>query len=466
MSPKQQTVPAFMDRQPRLGPAGDFSFPRPHGFKLANGARVLLLEKHDLPLVNIRVTMPAGVTLEPKDFPGLAYVTGQMLTEGAGKRSALELSAALMDLGASLRVFVDEDHASVSLQLLRKNLTSGLDILADVITRPRFTAKDFKRVKGELRGRALQRRARPAHVAYLSLKAAVFGDGHAYGRPLLPVPKRLSTLTVESVRAFHEKAYIPDGAIIVASGDITPAELRRLLEDRLSHWTGAASDGQIKLAASPQKGPRLVLVDRPGASQSVLRIGHLAPSRRAADRAGVQVLNTLLGGSFTSRLNQNLREKHGFTYGVRSHFALMRHRGVFSISTTVETKNTMAALREMFRELELIIQKPVTKRELQKAARLVIEDLPEQAETNVGLVEAYSDLAALGLPLVGLQRLAGEVAAVEPAGLAVLARKLLRPEQITVVVVGDLKKFRGELTKAYGEAQMRDTDAQVVSRKK
>ena len=464
MSPKHPAVPALMDRQPRLGPAGDFAFPRPHVFVLANGARVLLLEKHDLPLVNIRVTLPAGVTLEPAGQPGLAYVTGLMLMEGAGKRSALELASSLLDLGASVRAYVDEDHAAVSLQVLRKHLGEGMDILADVLTRPRFTAKDFKRVKGELRGRALQRRARPAQVAYLAFKAALFGDGHAYGRPLLPAPRDLATLTVDRVRAFHKQIYLPRGASVVAAGDINPAELKKMLEQRLSHWTGGAAAQQVEQTPPPRQGPRLVLVDRQGATQSVLRIGHLAPSQRRANQAGLRVLNTILGGSFTSRLNQNLREKHGFTYGVRSNFALLRARGMFSISTTVETKNTAAALREMFRELEIITSKPTSKRELQKAARLVIEDLPEQAETNVGLVAAYSELAAHDLPLVSLARLPGEVTAMDPARLTELARRVLRPGQITVVVVGDLQQLKGELQGAYGEAQIRNSDGEVVSR--
>ena len=210
----------------------------------------------------------------------------------------------------------------------------------------------------------------------------------------------------------------------------------------------------------------MVLVDRPGATQSVLRLGHLAQSQRAADHAGLRVLNTILGGSFTSRLNQNLREKHGFTYGVRSHFSLMQARGLFSITTTVETKNTAAALREVFRELEILTTREASKRELQKAARLVIEDMPEQAETAGGLVAAYSEVAAHGLPLKRLQLLPGEVNAMDPAGLAALARRVLRPGQLTVVVVGDLAKLQGELKKAYGDVQLRNTDGEIVKASK
>lgn len=456
-------VPSFMDQQPRLGPAGTFTFPAARSFKLSNGLRVLLLERHDLPIVNLRLTVPAGVSREPVDRPGLAYVTGQMLLEGAGKHGALALASALLDLGASLRAYVDEDSAGVSLQVLRKHLEPGLDIFADVVTRPRFTAKDFKRVKGELRGRALQRRVRPAQVAYLALKAAVFGGRSIYGRPLLPAPEDLAALKVEQVRDFHRQVFLPGGAVLVAAGDITQAELKRLLEARLSRWTGAGAPARAG-ARSPQVGPRLVLVDRPGATQSVLRIGHLAPSHRGANRAGIRVLNTILGGSFTSRLNQNLREKHGFTYGARSGFSLLRDSGLFSITTTVETKNTAAALREMFRELELITRKPVSKRELQKAARLVIEDMPEQAETNIGLVAAYSDVAISGLPLVSLQRMAEKVAAVDTASLAALARELLHPDKISVVVVGDVQRLRPELEKTYGPAQLRDADAKLIKK--
>ena len=458
----QATVPSFMDRQPRMAAADGFSFPKPRSFTLSNGVRVLLLEKHDLPLVNIRVTLPAGISREPAAQPGVAYVTSQMLLEGAGKRSALQLATTLLDLGASLRSYVDEDFAAVSLQVLTKNLAAGMDVWHDVLCSPRMTARDFKRVLGEMAGRAQQRRARPAFVAYMAFKAAVFGQ-HAYAQPVLPLPSQLKRLKLEQIKQFHRRSYVPSGALMVAAGDITPARLRHMLEQRLCTWTTSGAAAAPRTTAPPPKGPRLVLVDRPGATQSALRVGHLAPARRTKDYTAIRVLNTMLGGSFTSRLNQNLREKHGFTYGVRSSFSLLRDRGLFSVSTTVETKNSVAALEQIFIELQAMARRPVSKRELAKAARLVIEEQPEQAETSGGLVQAYTSVATHGIALVSLQRLSDEVAALTPDTIQQLARRVLRPSQATIVVAGDLAVIGDPLQKLYGKADYRDLDGLPTS---
>lgn len=459
----QAKVPSYMDTAPRLGPADGFTFPGAASFRLGPAKlRVLLVEQHDLPLVNLRLTLPVGITRDPAAAPGLAHVTGQMMMEGAGSRSALQLSSRLLDLGATLRVWVDEDHTSVALQVLRRNLEPGLDLLADVLLRPRFTARDFKRVKGELRGRATQRRARPALVAYVALKAAVFGR-HPYGRTLLPRPAQINALTLDQVRKFHRQQVGPAGAVVAVAGDISMPQLKQLLEARFGGWAAAA--GQPKRPAParpPASGPRLVLVHRPGATQSVIRLGQLAPPRRFPERLGLFMLNTVFGGSFTSRLNQNLREKHGFTYGARSQFGLMRSMGLFSVTATVDTPNTAAALRETLGELRALVRKPVLARELDKARRLVIEELPEHAETTAGLVDTYADLAAHGLPLKTIQTLAHRVSQLHRVGLQELAARVIKPDQMTIVVAGDAAKLRPALERAYGAAEFRDHDGQVV----
>jgi zinc protease len=460
MSGAKLKVPELMDRQPALGRAGSFEFPRARSQRLKNGLRLVLAQKRDLPLVSLRLVLPVGAVHDTPQTRGTAYTTSRMLLQGAGKRGALQLSSALLDLGATLDTWVDEDFTTLSLRVLRRNLEPALDLFADVLLRPRFSPAELKRVRERMRDQALQRRQRPTLVAYLAFKAAVFGE-HPYGRPLLPRPADIERLRAPGLRAFHTRHYRPGGAVLVAAGDLSPAGLRGLLERRLGDWQGAAPEAPKR--RFPARGPRLVLVHRGGSTQSVLQVGHLAPARRTPEHIGLQLLNTALGGSFTSRLNQNLRERHGFTYGVHSYFSLQRRRGVLSIRTEVETRNTVAALAEIFRELRAIRDRPLAAQELQKAGRLVTEELPGQAETVRGLVDVYADLAAHGLSLQTPARIPEQVRAQSREGLLELARRRLHPDLATIVVVGEMEQLGPALVAAHGRAQLRDLDGELVS---
>jgi len=449
-----------MNKQPRLGPPATFKFPRAERFRLKSGVRVILIPRPDLPLVRIRVAFDGGSGADPAKVPGLAHITANMLERGAGKRSALAFSGALQDLGATLVSWVDQDHAQLELATLRRNLETAMELLADTLLRPRLTGGELDRLKRQLRGRVTQRRAKPAQIAHLALKSAVFGD-HPYGRPVLPHLAWLAAITPARVKQFHQERYRPEGAMVIAAGDITAAELRALLEQRLTGWQGKPP-APPKPANPPAGGPRLVLVDRPGATQSVIRVGHLGPARGTKMYAAMEALNTVLGGSFTSRLNQNLREEHGFTYGVRSMFLTRRAGGMFITSTSVETEDTAAALVEILKELEGAVSRPLTSAELTKAKRLLVEEQPARAETVAGLVEAHADLALNGLPLSRLDSLAGEVSALTAARVTAAARRLVRAGKATIAVAGDLAKIREPLEAAHGKAQLRDLDGVLI----
>ena len=447
-------TPSFMDRQPSLGAPEGFAFPAAVQLRLAGGMRGLLAERHDLPIVVVRVVVLSGAA------QGVALPVTQMIDEGAGGRTALEVSSDLLQLGASLTTDVRGDISLVNLRVLRPRLDPALDILADVIMRPRFLSKEWTRVRGDLLSRALQRRAQPAHVAQIALKGVVYGD-HPYGRPTLALPGELEQLEIDELRRYHGAHYRPDNVLVVAAGAVTARELEEKLNARLGAWRVPVGPGSQPAAASPPaRPPRLALVTRAGASQSVLRVGSLGPARRDADYAALRVLNTLFGGSFTSRLNLNLREKHGFTYGARSSFTLPRGPGLFTVRASVDTANTVAALREIFNELRALIDRPPSAAELDKAKQLVVEELPALAETVDGLAEAYTEVGAYGMPLDTYARLAAEVSAVTPERIHALARKLVRPDQAAIVVVGDSKVLAEPLRAVYGRARRLDADGQ------
>ena len=455
-TPVAETVPAIMNKQPRLGPAASFRFPRAQRFRLKNGLSVILIPKHDLPLVRLRLAFPGGTGADPASAPGLAHVTASMLERGAGARASLEFSGALQDLGATLVSWVDQDHAQLDLATLRRNLEPGLGLLMDALLRPRLTGGELDRLKRQLRGQVTQRRARPAQIAHLALKAALFGD-HPYGRPMIPLPTWLPAITPSRVRKFHQARYRPEGGVLIAAGDISTAELRALLEPRMQGWVGAPP-ALLTPADPPAQGPRLVLVHRPGATQSVIRAGHLGPARGTKMYAAMETLNTVLGGSFTSRLNQNLREDHGYTYGVRSMFLLRRRGGLFVTSTSVETEDTAAALAEILKELRGAVESPLTRTELTKGKRLLVEEQPARAETVAGLLEAHADLALNGLPLTQLDRFPEQVNALTSAQITAAARRLINADKATIVVAGDVDKIGQALEVVYGEIQLRDVD--------
>jgi zinc protease len=447
--------PSLMSRQPALGPAEGFVFPQPVRLRLPGGMRGLLIERHDLPLVQLRLVILSGTSA------GSAFATVQMLDEGAGGRSALQLSSDLMQIGASLSMSAQGDHSTVGMQVLRPHLDAGLDILADVVLRPRFLSAEWKRVRGELLSRASQRRSQPAHVAQLGLKRVIYG-AHPYGRPTLPLPAQLEGLRIDELRSFHRQHYRPDNVIFVVAGAVSATEIERRLASRFGGWRAprGRSARAARVASPPSSPQRLALADREGASQSVLRVGELGPARRDVDYAALRLLSAIFGGSFTCRLNQNLREKHGFTYGARASFSLPRQAGMLAISASVDTKDTTAALREIFRELQAMRDRRPTRAELDKARQLVIEELPALAETLDGLVGVYGEIAALDLPLDTIAKLPEEVAAVSAERVQRLARELLHPARASIVVVGDLAKIRGPLQQVYGKAKLLDADGQ------
>jgi zinc protease len=446
-------------RPPPLGPAGAIRpFPRARSATLGNGLRLLQLPSpHDLPLVRLQLLIASGTFDDPAGRPGVAYLTAAMVDEGAGQRSALRISADLQQLGTSLVTVVDGDSTRLSVELLAGHLEPALAILADVVRRPHLEPTELQRVTGEVHGRALARRGRPGSVASLCLDAAVFGR-HPYGRPVLPRPAEIAAINTADLKRFHRRHYRPNNATVIAAGAVDAARLELLVRRAFGGWRAGPPLRRLRPPAPPRigAGPRLLLVARPGAQESVLRVGHLAPPRRSSDQVGLDVLNTVLGGSFTSRLNQNLRERNGFTYGVGSSFAPLKRLGLFAVRTSVDRDATLPALREIAAELRLIRARGVRRSELDKAARLVLEELPVLSETVRGLTGAYAGLVACGVSLQDLQRLPARVAALTAGELHALARRHLDPAAAVVVVVGDVDNL--DLEPEYGPAVRLDLD--------
>ncbi|HEY6784611.1 MAG TPA: pitrilysin family protein [Gemmatimonadales bacterium] len=424
-------------KPPVLGPAPTLRPPTVRPVKLPNGLTLAVIEMHKVPVVDVQIIIGAGAARDPADLPGLASFTAAMLDQGAGARSAFDVADETAFLGAQYFAGADFDNAVITLHVPKRQLGPALDLLADIVLRPTFADSEVARQRSLRRSQILQQRDNPVAMAGVAFPAIVFGAAHPYGRPLAGTDSSVERLTRDRVAAFYSAYYRPENAKVLVVGDITPEEARTMLAARFGAWAGAPVAAP-PAATAPAAGPRTIyVIDKPGAAQSVIRIGQAGVARSTPDYFVLQVLNTILGGSFTSRLNQNLRETHGYTYGASSGFAMRRLAGPFQAAASVVTAKTDSALIEFLKELRRIRDVPVPAEELEKAKHYIILGLPGDFETTAGTASRFRDLLAYDVPLSTYQDYVNRIRAVTAADVQGAARQYLDPEHFAIVVVGD-----------------------------
>jgi len=422
---------------PVLGPAPALHVPTARTARLSNGLEIGVVEMHEVPVVDVTLYVRAGSVRDPGDLPGLATFTAGMLDEGAGRRSALEIADEAAYLGADFGTGAGYEWAVVSLHIPKRRLAPGLDLMADVALRPTFPDSEVARQRDLRRTGILQLRDNPNAQAPLAWNAIVYGTDHPYGWPQNGTEASTTALNRDAVQRFYDTYYRPNNARILFVGDITLAEARRLATERFGAWT-RTEVAPPPAAPTPSAGTRtFYLVDKPGAAQSVIRIGNVGITRDDPDYYAIQVLNTILGGSFTSRLNQNLRETHGFTYGAGSAFAARRLAGPFTAQASVVTAKTDSSLIEFFRELRMIRDSLVPAEELAKAKAYLTLGLPGDFETTQGTAGRLGELWQNDLPLTWYADYAQRINAISAADVQRVARQHIRPDEFAIVVVGD-----------------------------
>jgi len=430
---------------------------------LPNGLQLAVVEMHEVPVVDVTLLVRAGAVRDPQDQPGLATFVANMLDEGAGRRSALEISEEADFLGAELNTGAGLENASVRLHCAKARLTQALDLMADVALRPAFPDSEVTRQRELRKNAILQLRDQPTAMAPLAFNAIVFGAAHPYGRPSGGNDASTAALDREKVAGFYDRYYRPENAKLLVVGDVTPAEARQLVEARFGAW-GKGSVPPPPVAQPPAPAARtFYIVDKPAAAQSVIRIGHVGVPRSTPDYYALRVLNTILGGSFTSRLNQNLRETHGYTYGARSSFDMQRLAGPFQAGASVQTAKTDSALIEFFKELRGIRDVPVPAAELAKAKAYIALGMPGEFETTQGATGMFLDLLGNDLPLDTYASFIPRVNAVTAADVQRVARQHIRPDEFAVVVVGDRSQIEAPIQALKeGPAELRDLWGQAV----
>lgn len=433
-----QSPPPDRSKPPSLGPAPRLELPQIQTRTLSNGLPVWLIESHEVPLAQVNLLVRAGSAEDPPGRFGAASLTAAMLDEGAGSRSSLEIADAVDFLGATLGTSGSFDASSVRLNVPVARLADALGIMADVALRPTFPQQDLERLRQERLTSLLQAGDDPASIAPMTFGRLLYGATHRYGTGGIGTTATLKALTADDLRAFHAAYYAPSGSALIVVGDVRMDGVMPLLEQQFGGWKGAAKV-RTAIPAAPQPAQRHVfIVDKPGAEQSQIRIGWIGVPRSAPDYFTLVVMNTVLGGSFTSRLNQNLRETHGYAYGASSAFDMRLSAGPFVAAAGVQTDKTAEALREFFKELEAI-RKPVTDGELAKAKNYLALGFPADFETTGDLSRRIEEMIVYGLPDDHFEQYVARVHAVTPAAVQKAAATYIQPSKFIVVVVGDAK---------------------------
>jgi len=408
---------------------------------LSNGLPVWFVAQPKVPLAQVNLVIYAGSGDDPADAFGLASFTAAMLDEGAGSRSALEIADEVEFLGAALSTSSSFDASAVRLNVPVQRLRPALAVMADVALRPTFPAADVERLRQERLTALLQAKDDASSVAPIAFARTVFGPAHRYGTAATGTSATLKAITAEQMRAFHAAKYRPSNATLIVAGDVTAAGVMPLLEDAFGKWPMSAPVSRTAVPVGKQlTAPQVVLVDMPSAEQSQVRIGWVGVPRSTPDYFPLVVLNTILGGSFTSRLNQNLREEHGYTYGASSRFDMRLSAGSFQAGAGIQTDKTADALREFFKELKGI-HEPISAADLAKAKNYVALGFPSEFETITDLTSHLEEMAIYKLPDNYFTQYIPSVQAVTAAQVQKAAATYIQPEKFAVVVVGDRKRI-------------------------
>jgi zinc protease len=445
-----------LTKPPTLGAPPTLKMPPITTRELANGLKIVVIEQHELPLVDVLLQVRSGGESDPAGKMGTAALVAAMLTEGTTSRTALQIADQAAYLGVELNATSGWEQSTVSVHTPIAQLDSALALFADVALHPSFPTPDLERVR-KVRLTALQQlRDRGPAIADRAFASAVFGEQHPYGRPLAGTEGSMASISRDEVQRFYNSYYRPNNATLLVVGDVRPDDVERRAREIFGGWTrGAVSPPTTSTPSSP-KATTVVIVDKPGAAQSSFRVGGIGAPRSTSDYFPLQVMNTILGGAFTSRLMQNLRETHGYTYGAGSGFGLRRSAGPFIASAEIVTAKTDSALIEFLKELRAI-RDTVPADELAKAKRYLQLGLPGNFETTGGIASEFLPLVAYGIPLDFFATAVQRYDAVTQADVQRVARQYVDPDKLTIVIVGDRKTIEPGLRALKpGEVVIRD----------
>ena len=426
------------DVPPTPGPAPVLHVPTWTTTKLANGAELVVSQKHDLPLVSFTINFVGGAdNYEPADKVGEASFTAQMLGEGTTTRSAEQLSDAQQLLGTSIFASVGGEGGSMRFTSLKDKFEPALGLLADMLLHPTFPAEALERLRGRTLVSLKQQRDQPNAIASNVFDKVLYGDAHPYGRVMTEATA--GSITRDDIVAFHREYFRPGRAVITVTGDVDPAVVRSQVEKALGGWPAGGERPSFAYPAVPAPSARTIyLVDKPQAAQSVFAIGEPGPPRETPDYFAIDVMNTILGGLFQSRLNHDIREVKGYSYGVRSSFGFGRGPGAFRAGGGIVTAKTDSALIEFMKHLRGVQGGiPFTDDELEQGKASLVQSLPQRFSSVNSIAGSISSIYTQDLPRTYYQDFASKIDAVTKDDLVRVAKKYIDLDHLNIVIVGD-----------------------------
>jgi predicted Zn-dependent peptidase len=453
--------PAAVDRTkpPTLGDPEALALPPVITRELPNGMKIVVVEQHELPVADFILLVGTGGEADPAARPGVASLTAAMLDEGTATRDALAIADQEAYLGIALETRSGWDGSRLELHTPTAQLDSALALFADVALNPAFPQREFDRLRRERLTALVQLKDRAPAIADRAYAAVLYGRRHPYGRPLSGTETSVRTITRADVAGFYRTYYRPNNATLIVVGDVTPDDVEARARQLFGGW-GRAAVPAVRVAEAPKVDRTAVyLVDKPGAPQTSVRIGTVGVPRSTDDYFALLVMNTVLGDAFTSRLNQNLREVHGYTYGAGSAFDMRRAAGPFTARAEVTGTKTDSALVEFMKELRGI-RDTVPTPELEKAKRYLQLQLPGDFETTGSIAAQLVPIVLYGLPLDFYNSYVQRVGAVTQADVQRVAKQYVDPDRVAVVIVGDRKSIEpGVRSLRLGEISVRDVSS-------
>ena len=461
-SPLAAQTTATLDRtvQPTPPPAPALRVPEWTKSTLSNGAQLVVTEKRDLPLVAFTINFVGGsYNFEPADKLGVASFAAQMLSEGTTTKTGEQIADAQQLLGTQIFANVGGEGGAMGFTALRDRFEPALVLLADMLVNPSFPAPALERIRGRTLVQLAQQKSQPNAIANNVFAKVLYGDAHPYGRVV--TEQTVRAVTRDDVVAFHREFFKPGRAVITVTGDITPAAARAAVEKALAAWPAGGERPKFDYPAAPApKATTIYVVDQPKAAQSVFSLGLPGPARDTPDYYAIQVMNTILGQLFQSRLNHNIREVKGYSYGVGSGFNYGRGPGAFEAGGGIVTAKTDSALIEFMRELRGVQgEKPFTDDELQQGKESLIQSLPRRFASVNGIGGAVGSLYTQDLPESYYQEYAAKVNAVTKADLERVAKQYIDLSKLAIVIVGDRATIETPL-RATGIAPVTILDAE------
>ena len=431
-------------KPPVLGPPPKVSLPPIVTRELPNGLKLMIVEQHELPLADFVLVVQGGGTLDPAAKGGLANLTSSMLTEGTTSRNSLQIADQIAYLGIGLSAGSNWDASTVSLHTPTSQLDSALALFSDVVLHPSFRPDDFERIRKNRLTNLVQLKDRPTAIADQAYASILYGSEHPYGHNLIGTEASVTGMTTADLQSFYRSNFIPNSATLIIVGDVNALQIENKIKSLFGGWQRGVQT-QFTFGNAPKANATTVyLIDKPGAAQSSFRIGSIGVPRSTKDYFALNVMNTILGGSFTSRLNQNLRETHGYTYGARSRFDMRQSAGPFTASAEIVAAKTDSSLVEFMKELNAI-RDTVPTVELSKAKRYLQLGMPGDFETTQQIANQLVPVVLYNLPLNYYNDYIANIEAVTQADVQRVARQYIDPASLAIVIVGDRKNIEAGL---------------------